>query len=181
MNLEGLVNLRFSPSDPASTSGNNYLGYSGALSLGTSHSDGMLGGTTDVSNCGSLGDSNCGSYLSIAEPSQPEAAIKLANITGDLAFTDGRVDIVGTNERATSPEPKMIIANNIKVGYAAATHLGSVLDTVPGISSANAGQPVIIDSIMLGDAKLGRMVIPSAQIYSSITLEPQSAAIPFSP
>ncbi|WP_156964800.1 DUF6160 family protein [Alcanivorax jadensis] len=181
LNLEGLVNLRFSPSDPASTSGNNYLGYSGALSLGTSHSDGMLGGTTDVSNCGSLGDSNCGSYLSIAEPSQPEAAIKLANITGDLAFTDGRVDIVGTNERAMSPEPKMIIANNIKVGYAAATHLGSVLDTVPGISSANAGQPVIIDSIMLGDAKLGRMVIPSAQIYSSITLEPQSAAIPFSP
>jgi uncharacterized protein DUF6160 len=181
LNLEGLVNLRFSPSDPASTDGNNYLGYSGALSLGTSHSDGMLGSTTDVSNCGSLGDSNCGSYLSIAEPSQPEAAIKLANITGDLAFTEGRVDIVGTGERAMSPEPKMVIANDIKVGYAAEGHLSGVLDTVPGISSANAGQPVMIDSIMLGDAKLGRMVIPSAQIHSSITLEPQSAAVPFSP
>ncbi len=181
MNLEGLVNLRFSPSDPASTAGNNYLGFSGALSLGTTHSDGMLGATTDVANCGSQGDSNCGSYLSIAEPSQPQAAIKLANITGDLAFTEGRVDIVGTSERAMSPEPKMIIANNIKVGYAATDHLSSVLETAPGISSANAGQPVIIDSIMLGDAKLGRMVIPSAQIHSSITLEPQSAAVPFSP
>jgi len=181
LNLEGLVNLRFSPSDPASTAGNNYLGYSGALSLGAGHSDGMLGATTDLSNCGSLGDTNCGSYLSIAEPSQPEAAIRLANITGDFAFTEGRVDIVGTGERAASPEPKMIIANNIKLGYAAADHLTDILDTVPGISSVNAGQPVIIDSIMLGDARLGGMVIPSAQIHSSITLEPQSAAVAFSP
>ena len=141
----------------------------------------MIGATTNLSTCGSDGQSTCGSYLSIAEPSQPNAAFKLANITGDLAFTDGRVDVVGTNEIAPGSEPKMVIANKIKAGYAAASDLGAVLDTVPGISSANAGQPVMIDNIMLGEANLGRMVIPSAQIYSSITLEPQSAASPFTP
>lgn len=180
MNLEGLVNLRFSPSDPAATDGENYLAFSGALSLGSNYGDGMLGATTNLSTCGSDGVSSCGSYLSIAEPSQPDAAIKLANITGDLAFTEGRVDIVGTGEDASSPEPKMVISNNIKVGYAAADHLGGVLDTVPGLAN-NAGQPVIINNIMLGDANIGSMVIPSAQIHSSITLEPQSAAVPFSP
>lgn len=185
LNLEGLVNLRFSPSDPNESNNidgsRNYLGFSGALSLGSNLGDGMIGATTNLSTCGSDGQSTCGSYLSIAEPSQPNAALKLANITGDLAFTDGRVDVVGTNEIAPGSEPKMVIAKKIKAGYAAAADLGAVLDTVPGISSANAGQPVMIDNIMLGEANLGRMVIPSAQIYSSITLEPQSAAVPFTP
>lgn len=189
LNLEGLVNLRFSPSDPTEANNpggaRNYLGYSGALRLGSDTTDPTIKGeTSDLSTCGSNGASTCGSYISLAEPSQPDAAIKLANITGDLAFTEGRVDVVGTGEIAESPEPKMVIANNIKLGYAAKSHMNSVLDTVPGIDSiaaGNPGNPVMINNIMLGDANLGRMVIPSAQIHSSITLEPQSAAVPFSP
>lgn len=184
LNLEGLVNMRFSPSDPneANNPGGarNYLGFSGALRLGSNFGDGMLGATTNLANCGSDGQSACGSYLSLAEPSQPDAAFRLANITGDIAFTEGRVDIVGTGEITNNPEPKMVIANNIKLGYAAGPRLGEVLDSVPGIPN-DAGQPVLIDSIMLGTANLGRIIIPSAQMYSSITLEPQSAAVPFIP
>jgi len=184
LNLEGLVNLRFSPSDPASVFGDNYLAYSGALRLGSNEGNGMIGATSTLATCGSSGDQPCGSYISIAEPSQPEAALKLANITGDIAFTEGRVDLVGTDELGADSEPQMVLANKIKVGYAAKSHMNSVLDTVPGIDSipsGNLGNPVMIDNIMLGNANLGRMVIPSAQIYSSITLEPQSAAVPFSP
>ncbi|MEQ3723670.1 DUF6160 family protein [Alcanivorax sp.] len=186
VNLEGLVSLRFSPSDPVEANNpggaRNFLGYSGALRLGSNTTDpSMVGGTSNLATCGSGGNEDCGSYLSIAEPSQPEAAIKLANITGDIAFTEGRVDLVGTGELGTDSEPQMVIANNIKLGYAAKPHMNSVLDTVPGVDSiaaGNPGNPVMIDNIMLGDANLGRMVIPSAQIYSSITLEPQSAAAP---
>lgn len=179
LNLEGLVNLRFSPSDPASAFGDNYLAYSGALRLGSNEGNGMIGATSTLSTCGSSGDQPCGSYISLAEPSQPEAAIKLANITGDLVFTEGRVDLVGTGELGSGSEPQMVLANKIKVGYAAADHLNPILASA-GMAE-DAGNPVLIDNIMLGNANLGRMVIPSAQIYSSITLEPQSASVPFAP
>lgn len=181
LNLEGLVNLRFSPSDPASVLGRNFLAYSGALRLGSNEGNGMIGATSDLATCGSDGISDCGSYISLAEPSQPDAAIKLANITGDIVFSDGRVDVVGTDEldSVNGSEPQMVLANKIKIGYAAANQLNPILDSA-GLPQ-DGGNPVVIDNIMLGNANLGRMVIPSAQIYSSITLEPQSAAVPFSP
>ncbi|MDX1803571.1 MAG: hypothetical protein R3292_05780 [Alcanivorax sp.] len=175
INLEGMVNLRLSPSDPNESNNpnnaRNFLAYSGALRLGNNSGTPNFDGATSTSGYGT--------YLSIAEPSQPSSAIRLANITGDIAFTNGMVDIVGTGEQAGSPEPKMVIANDIQIGYAAK---GRLDEAVAGTNvSLGAAQPLEINQIMLGDATLGSMIIPSARIHSSITLEPQSAAVPFTP
>lgn len=174
LNLEGLVNLRFSPSDPNEANNpdgaRNFLGYSGALRLGTNPGTGVIGGST-LRQCG--GES-CGSYLSLAEPNKPEVDFRLAQVSGDVAFTNGRVDIVGTGERSGSPEPKMVLANTIEIGTAAQATLQGILDTTN--VAYGAPQQLRIDKVMLGDANLGRIIIPAARIHSSITLEPQSAA-----
>src|SRR5690606_30398572 len=56
LNLEGMVNLRFSPSDPNEANNpdgaRNYLGYSGALRLGSNAGSGMQGATSNVATCG---------------------------------------------------------------------------------------------------------------------------------
>lgn len=190
LNLEGLVNLRFSPSDPNSAYGRNYLGYSGALRLGSNAGATCAPGTDcGLSTNKDAGGRNYGTYISIAEPNRPEVDIRLANITGDLSFTNGRVDLIGTGELGTGPEaneepgvasrPKMKISNDIHVGchYDGS---GSCLPSArlqDGVSGTNIalgnGQELMIDRIMLGEATLGRMIIPSARIHSSITLEPQ--------
>lgn len=173
LNLEGLVNLRFSPSHPdADDSGSpyyvdarNFLGFSGALRLEDTNIANFSGSTA--------GDStDLGSYLSLAEPNQPDVALRLANITGDFSFTNGRVDIRGTNEDGDG-QPKMVISNNVQLGTAAAARLTEAVTDTTALGGLAAGQPVQIDRIMLGDADLGKMIIPSAQIYSAITLQPQ--------
>lgn len=190
LNLEGMVNLRFSPSDPNEANNRdgarNFLGYSGMLRLGTNA--GSTGcGTESCGMSTNVSDANgdsFGTYISLAEPGRPDVDVRFANITGDLAFTEGQVDLLSTSE--TGKDPAMKISNIIHVGKDAAFRVNEALvgtsDYVnPALGNAAieaAANPLIIDRVMLGQAELGSIVIPSARIYSSITLEPQSAAIP---
>lgn len=177
MNLEGMVNLRFSPSDPTEANNRdgarNFLGYSGALRLGTNASSTCgpgqdCGLSTNVSD--SLGNS-FGSYISLAEPGRPDVDMRFANITGDLAFTEGQVDLVMSGEGGAD-RPRMTISNTLHMGYDAAVRVNEALQGTTGLPAG--GQPIIIDRVMLGQANLGSIVVPSARVYSAITLEPQT-------
>jgi uncharacterized protein DUF6160 len=162
-NLEGAVNMRLSPSAasdlPGSTNGGNYLGYSWALRLIPTLSN-------DAGATG-FGSSPYGSHISLAEPSRPSVAIRLANISGDMAVVEGRVDVRPGFEDGDD-KPKMIISHTVQLGNAAAARMNEV----QGMPTTTAPE-FRIDNLMLGDATLGRIVMPSAQIYSSITLQPQ--------
>lgn len=177
INLEGMVNLRFSPSDPTEANNRdgsrNFLGYSGALRLGSNAST-ACGPTED---CGLATNNGFGTYISLAEPGRPDVDVRFANITGDLAFTEGQVDLALAGEAvgnggAVIDRPRMRISNIVHVGYDAANRMNEALEGTTFVGSG--GQPVIIDRVMLGQAELGSIVIPSARIYSSITLEPQT-------
>lgn len=189
LNIEGAANLRFSPSTPAGTwsadgqyfgpyqNSRNYLGYSAVLRVGE------LG--SSVEGIGGAATSGpYGSYLSLAEPSRPDVAWRFANVRGDIAFTNGMIDLRGTCEDAgSSPscpsggdgKPKMVLANNMLIGAAAA---GRVDD---GFGDMNLGSytyggasgRALSTNLMLGDTTLGTAIIPSARVYSSITLSPQ--------
>jgi hypothetical protein len=157
-NLEGALNMRLSPSDPASTDGQNYLGYSGAIRLISRADDAGAQG---------FGASSNGSHISLAEPSRPDVAFRLANMSGDIAMINGKVDVRPGDEDGDN-KPKIVISHNILLGNAAAARMAEV----QGIPASSAPE-FRIDSLKLGDATLGRVVMPSARIYSSITLQPQ--------
>lgn len=171
MNLEGMVNLRFSPSDPVEANNRdgarNFLGYSGALRLGENTSAPNCTGD----DCGMGTTNGFGTYVSLAEPGRPDVDVRFANITGDVAFTEGQVDLVMSGEGGAD-RPRMKISNIVHVGTDAAVRMDEALAGTSGLAAG--GAPVIIDRVMLGQAELGSIVIPSARIYSSITLEPQT-------
>lgn len=158
-NMEGAVNMRLSPSRDADPAAKNYLGYSWAVRL----KDTGNGGGEDTG----FGDSQYGSFISFAEPSRPSVALRLANITGDLSITNGKIDVRGATEDGDN-NPKLVISHDMQLGLAASDR---VAEGLPGVGAGN-GPEFKIDNLMLGEATLGRIVMPSARIHSSLTLEP---------
>lgn len=114
-----------------------------------------------------------GTYISFAEPNlnKLDVDVRLADITGDIEIPSevilngggGRIDLLPTSE--TGGNPQLKISTNLKVGLAA---------TKPGSPArSGGGQPLQVGRIEFGGKDLGSMIIPSAQIYTSLTLEPQ--------
>lgn len=194
MNFEGMLNARLSPAAPVGNAFNpcsvsitgydckNYLGYSWAMRFMDTN-DGMTGVAAFSENvsdyigwsgtAAQLGD--YGSYLSFAEPNQPNVDLRLANITGDLTLEKGVIDIVDHDENGDLT-PKLRIIHTMKLGAAAKPRMDDAIvgrgtSLVGG--AASTGAEFRVDRIMLGSANLGRIVIPSATIYSSMTLRPQ--------
>ncbi len=169
LNLEGLVNFRLSPASPTATDGKNYLAYSGALRLMNTNVVNF-----SESNLGTAADD--GSFLSISEPSNNSVDFRLADVQGDVAITGGRIDLRGTSEDGDG-RPKLVLAQTMQFGSTAAARMTdavaeSALPALP--SGAAAGQPFDIKRVEFGNQTLGRIVIPSGQLYTSIALKPQN-------
>lgn len=111
-----------------------------------------------------------GTYISFAEPNFDKLGVdfRLAGITGDIEIPasvvggGGAIDLLPASTEANL-KPKLQIVNNFKVGTLARS------PTTPG----TPGDPFMINRIEFGGQKLGSMIIPAAQIYTSITLEQQ--------
>lgn len=199
LNFEGLLNARLSPAAPVGGSANpcsaavtgynckNYLGYSWAMRfMDTNYSAANTYGvaafsenTTGYAGWGGsaaqLGD--YGSYLSFAEPNQPNVDVRLSNITGDATLEQGVIDIVEHDQDGDNT-PKLRISHTMKLGAAAGARMNDAISgrnsgANPSTALAAGGQEFRVDRVLLGPANLGRIVVPSAQIYSSLTLRPQ--------
>lgn len=111
-----------------------------------------------------------GTYISFAEPNlnKLDVDVRLADIVGDieiptnaiLAGGGGKIDLLTATEEADG-KPKLRIETNMNIG---------ALATKPG---GGAGDPLEIRTIEFGGKDLGSMIVPSAKIYTSLTLEQQ--------
>lgn len=163
INLEGAVHARFSPSGDA----DNALRYHWGVKLMSQDTINGLKGANQ-----GFGEDDRGSYLSFAEPSRPDVAIALTNITGELAFANGKIDIVPHDDPSEiaaggNRNPKLRASHEFLIGKAASP----VLNSVPGMPSGDPA-PLDIGQIKMGDQNLGRIVIPSARAHATLTLEP---------
>lgn len=168
-NLEGLANLRFSPSDPTATiaadGGKNFLGYSLALRLGD-----LTDPAFDTGG-GALG-SGTGTYLSLAEPSRQDVKVTFGDISGDIAFTNGIMDLRGPGEEAAGSRPALVISNDILIGQTAAARMNDAVvgHTLPG---PGAGQALVINDVSFSGESLGRMAVPSGRWGATTKFKPQ--------
>lgn len=108
-----------------------------------------------------------GSYISLAEPNFDKLSVdlRLAEISGDIEIPvtynqGGKINLLPA-ATASDNKPRLQIVNQMKVGTRA---------TSPG---GVQGDPFRIDRVEFGGKRLGSIVIPEAQIYTSLTLEQQ--------
>lgn len=171
MNLEGLLNLRLSPSDPAATiaanGGANFLGFSLAARLGdlSQPAFGMSAGAGTLA-------SGEGSYIAIAEPSRKDVEIRLGDIRGDIALVNGVSDLRGENEEAPGSRPALVISTDILLGETALPRLQDAVigHTLPGGAAA---QPFLVNNVSFSGNTLGRIAVPSGHWGATLTLKPQ--------
>lgn len=187
LNFEGMLNGRLSPAAPTASAYNpcsaavtgytctNYLGYSWAMRFMDLNDANFAANTTGYAGWNGTAAqlADYGSYLSLAEPNRPDIDVRFANVTGDLALTNGVIDMVPTAQDGDNT-PKLRISHTMVLGAAAATRVTDASANRTGWQGSVApGQEFRIDRVLLGGANLGRIVVPSATIYSSLTLKPQ--------
>lgn len=99
-------------------------------------------------------DFNDNSYLSLAEPSNPEANFQLEDVSGRVMWRNGKVQIRSSADNDDN-RPSLTIANNLDFGDTAAS-----------------GDP-LVGQVTFGGESFGRAAIPGGRWYSDITLKPQ--------
>jgi len=168
-NLEGLINLRLSPSRPGATiaedGGVDFMGFSMAARL-TDTNIANFSENTSGSN------EDFGSFISLSEPGRPDVDLKLGNINGDIALVNGVIDLRGTNEEGDG-FPKLALSGDLQFGLTANPRMINAVEgsSLPG---GNSAQPFRIDRIAFSGNTLGSIVIPSGQWHASMILRPQT-------
>lgn len=148
--------------------GSAALGFSAYLNL-TSFAGGALDalaekGTTNSQGTGvGVDNTNDGTFISFAEPGNPEVDFRLAAITGPVSVTNGSIEILDLSN-ATDAAVKgncttscIRMQSTVNLGVAANPTLNKAFE---------------IGRVEVGGSNIMRVAIPSATLYSSITLRP---------
>lgn len=186
-NFEGLWNFRLSPT-PADFAGESgdFLAYSGAIRYrcGSTTAWGCLDNAFGAST-GSAYASGSGSYMAFSEPGRPDVALKFADMSGDVAWTEGRIQLRARNDtcdpgadptcgpaKSATAKPDLVIGNKLLVGKSAETRMG---DAAAG-SSLGSGGPAgrtFTSNVMFGNNHMLTWAIPAANMHASIVVMPQ--------
>ena len=159
LNLEGLANFRISPPPD----GDNYLAYSSAIRL-----------YPMVDQADSNLVSGLGSFWSISEPGRPDVELRLSHIQGDIAITEGRLEITARNETGAGEPPQLTLSNKILFGASAQDRINDGMTGLsnPSIYGGQVGQAVKAD-VYFGSDRLGDIVVPNGSLKATIGLLPQ--------
>lgn len=189
MNLEGLLNFRISPPPTDVQSGktaesNDYLAYSGAMRL---RCGGVTAfGCTDnafADSAGSSTASGSGSYISIEEPGKPGVDLRFADLSGDLAITEGVLQLRSAPDTAADAAPNsgnkfstaradLTIANKILMGASASSRLTDGTSGA-GVGNGGAAGRALTGNVRFGGNDIMSMAIPAASAYYSLTIRAQ--------
>lgn len=173
INLEGLLNVRLSPSpSDCATAGGCFLGYSMAARLYDIGDGGLYPqGNNQLA-------SGRGSYIALAELSRPDMAYTLGGITGDFAITNGKADMIDRAEESDD-QYKLRLSNDILFGATANNRLLNGVEGGGALPGGTTAQPFMVNNISLGPDRMGAVAIPSGQWHASVTLRPQNTSPSF--
>lgn len=186
-NFEGLWNFRLSPA-PANYAGDSadFLAYSGAIRYrcGSAIPWGCAGNVFSES-AGSAYASGSGSYMAFSEPGRPDVALKFADMSGDVAWTEGRIQLRARNDtcnpgsdpacgpaKSSTAKPDLVIGNKLLIGKSAEARIN---DAVLGSSLGDGGPAgrTFTANVMFGNNHMLSWAIPAGNMYASIVITPQ--------
>ncbi|MED5387801.1 MAG: hypothetical protein VX793_03050 [Pseudomonadota bacterium] len=99
-----------------------------------------------------------GSFISISEPGQPDVDLRLAQIAGDIAIRNGRLDLQSTADNSDGQAARLLIQQELLFGATA------------------GGNPLEVGRVEFGNRNLGTMVIPSGMLRTRVGLTCQTAS-----
>lgn len=189
-NFEGLWNFRLSPPPSDIGSGktaesNDMLAYSAAIRFrcGTTTPSGCLNNAFANSTGSNIASGN-GSYISIEEPGRPGVNLAFADMSGDVAWTQGTLQLYSTGDTAadaasTAPafagRQSLGLANKLMIGASAGprmTDATSGYDLTATGNGGAAGRP-FTTNVNFGGNHMISWAIPAASMYGAITIMPQ--------
>jgi hypothetical protein len=98
--------------------------------------------------------------------------LRLANIQGDLAIVDSKLELYERNHGGNGESPQLEISNKIVFGGSAVQRLQDGTSGLASVSGGALGEEVKSD-IYFGSDRLGQLVIPNGSIRTTIGLLPQ--------
>ncbi len=182
-NFEGLWNFRLSPPPTRTGEAQDFLAYSAAIRFrcGTTTPLGCTGNAF-ADAAGSTIASGQGSYMSLAEPASPAADFRVADMSGDIAWTEGTLQVRSVNDTSAdnapnSPDdvpgkPEVVIANKILVGASAAARMTDA-SLGAGLGAGGAAGRTLTANVTFAGSRVLSWAIPAASVYASFSILPQ--------
>ncbi len=182
-NFEGLWNFRLSPPPTRTSEVQDFLAYSAAIRFrcGTTTPLGCSGNAF-ADAAGSTIASGQGSYMSLAEPGSPAADLRVGDMSGDIAWTEGTLQVRSVNDTSAdnapnSPadvpgKPEVVIANKILVGASAAARMTDA-SLGAGLGAGGAAGRTLTANVYFAGSRVLSWAIPAASVYASFSILPQ--------
>lgn len=168
MNFEGVWNFRLSPPP----TGADLVAYSAAIRFRC--------GTTAPFGCrdnafadatGSTIASGSGSYISIEEPGRAGVDLRFADMSGDVAWDQGVMQLRAADETGTG-KPDLTLSNKLLLGASAAARMGDAATGV-GLGNGGAAGRAFTSNVQFGGNHVLSWAIPAASMHASFVLMPK--------
>lgn len=168
LNFEGLWNLRLSPPP----TGADRVAYSVAIRFrcGTTTPFGCLDNAF-ANATGSAQASGSGSFISIEEPGRAGVDLRFADMSGDVAWTEGTLQMRAADETGTG-KSDLTLTNKLLLGASATTRMN---DAATGVGLGNGGVAgrAFTTNVQFGGNQILSWAVPAASMYAGIVLMPK--------
>lgn len=147
-------------------------------------------------NCGTYTSRTCdGSYFSMGEPYAPASDFRFADIQGDVTIlacqasascnsvsnitNPSQIFLISAGDpKFNDGKPRLRVATNLAIGGCADSSCGTYATGAAPLSTTikldtNSSATIASPTLSNSPNALGTLVIPNAQIYSSVVLRPQ--------
>ncbi|MFZ5699358.1 MAG: hypothetical protein ACOY9J_11695, partial [Pseudomonadota bacterium] len=195
-NFEGLWNFRLSPPPTRTSEVQDFLAYSAAIRFrcgqtitrfgctGNNFADAAGSTIASVAVASPLDGQpyGNGSYMSLAEPASPAADFRVGDMSGDIAWTEGTLQVRSVNDTSAdnapnSPadvagKPEVVLANKILVGASAAARMTDA-SLGAGLGAGGAAGRTLTANVYFAGSRVLSWAIPAASVYASFSILPQ--------
>lgn len=167
-NFEGLWNFRLSPPP----TGQDLVAYSVAMRFRCGNTTAFgCAGNAFAGSTGATVASGSGSYIAIEEPGRAGVALRFADISGDVAWDQGVLQLRAADETGVG-KADLTLSNKLLLGASAATRMGDAATGV-GLGVGGAAGRTVTTNVNFGNNHVLSWAVPAASMHASFVVMPK--------